>query len=49
MTPGNFNWFLHTMLFYHTKHVLEAQRQKKKKQDQEDSTEDEDSDEENVS
>ena len=22
MTPGNFNWFLHTMLFYHTKHVL---------------------------
>jgi hypothetical protein len=22
MTPGNFNWFLHTMLFYHTKHVI---------------------------
>ena len=47
MTPGNFNWFLHTILFYHTKHVLEIQRQKKNKQDQEDSTEDENSDEEN--
>ncbi|KAF8885044.1 hypothetical protein BD779DRAFT_1442738 [Infundibulicybe gibba] len=22
MTPGNFNWFLHVMLFYHTKYVL---------------------------
>jgi hypothetical protein len=22
MTPGNFNWFLHSMLFYHTKHVM---------------------------
>ncbi len=21
MTPGNFNWFLHTMLTYHTTHV----------------------------
>ena len=50
MTPGNFNWFLHTMLFYHTKHVLKIQRQKEKKQkkqNQKDSTEDEDSDEEN--
>ena len=25
MTPGNFDWFLHTMLFYHTKHVLDKQ------------------------
>ena len=25
MTPGNFDWFLHTMLFYHTQHVLEKQ------------------------
>ena len=22
MTPGNFNWFLHTMLFYHTQYVI---------------------------
>jgi hypothetical protein len=28
MTPGNFNWFLHTMLFYHTKHVIDKQRRK---------------------
>ena len=29
MTPGNFNWFLHAMLFYHTKHVLKRAEQKK--------------------
>jgi hypothetical protein len=23
MTPGNFNWFLHAMLFYHTRLVIE--------------------------
>jgi hypothetical protein len=28
MTVGNFNWFLHTMLFYHTQRVLEKQKQK---------------------
>ena len=47
LTPGNFNWFLHTMLFYHTRHVLEIQRQKEKRQDQKDSIEDDNSDEEN--
>ncbi len=25
MTSGNFNWFLHTMLFYHTRHVINNQ------------------------
>ena len=29
MKPGNFNWFLHTMLFYHTRNVLEKAKQKK--------------------
>ena len=29
MTPGNFNWFIHTMLFYHTKYVLRKQQRKK--------------------
>ena len=24
MAPGNFDWFSHTMLFYHTRHVLES-------------------------
>jgi hypothetical protein len=28
MTLGNFDWFLHTMLFYHTKHVLDKQARK---------------------
>jgi hypothetical protein len=28
MTPGNFNWFLHTMLFYHTRLVIEKQDKK---------------------
>jgi len=26
MTVGNFNWFLHTMLFCHTKYVIEKQQ-----------------------
>lgn len=25
MTPGNFNWLLHTMLTYHTTQVIEKQ------------------------
>jgi len=29
MKTGNFNWFLHTMLFYHTQHVIQKQSQKK--------------------
>ena len=28
MKIGNFDWFLHTMLFYHTQHVLKKQSQK---------------------
>jgi len=28
MTPGNFNWFLHSMLFYHTQHVFAKQEEK---------------------
>ncbi len=39
MTPGNFNWFLHAMLYYHTKYVL--QKQKIKKQQKEDDEEEE--------
>ena len=29
MTIGNFDWFLHTMLFYHTQHVIQKQSQQK--------------------
>ena len=28
MTPGNFNWFLHSMLFYYAKHIIEKQKEK---------------------
>jgi len=27
MKTGNFDWFLHTMLFYHTQHVIQKQGQ----------------------
>jgi len=28
MKTGNFDWFLHAMLFYHTQHVIQKQKQK---------------------
>ena len=28
MSAGNFNWFLHTMLFMHTMDVIERQKQR---------------------
>jgi hypothetical protein len=36
MTQGNFNWYIHTMLFYHTRYVIRKQKLAK------DSTEEED-------
>jgi hypothetical protein len=45
MTVGNFNWFLHTMLFYHTQMVLEKQERKERSKPDDgndDSTEDSD-------
>src|SRR6266498_995200 len=45
MTPGNFNWFLHTMLYYHTKHVLKKQELRRRTQDDtSDNNQDSDSD-----
>ena len=45
MTLGNFNWFLHSMLFYHTRHVLARQKEKAdKKRNSSDSDSDSDSD-----
>ena len=40
MTMGNFNWFLHTMLFYHTKYVIRKQTIKKQTEEQDDEEED---------
>jgi hypothetical protein len=45
MVPGNFNWFLHTMLFYHTRNVLE--KQNKKRNNDEDESEENESEDEN--
>jgi hypothetical protein len=28
MSPGNFDWFLHAMLFYHTRNVISRQRER---------------------
>lgn len=33
MTPANFNWFIHAMLFYHTLYVLQKQKRKKDNND----------------
>ena len=46
MTVGNFNWFLHTMLFYHTNYVIQKQKRKlaKEKKKKKDSDDDDDSD-----
>jgi hypothetical protein len=29
MTPGKFNWFLHSMLFLQTQHVLKKQEEER--------------------
>ena len=44
MVPANFDWFLHTMLFYHTRYVLKKQNMKKENKDNDDDDSD-DSDE----
>jgi len=31
MTVNNFNWFLHAMLFYHTRYVLEKIKKREEK------------------
>ena len=36
MTSGNFNWFLHTMLFYHTMQVLKKQSKKREREEESD-------------
>ncbi|KAF8221962.1 hypothetical protein L208DRAFT_1325081 [Tricholoma matsutake] len=46
MTVGNFNWFLHTMLFCHTTFVLQRQARNQKGKNRADSDDDSESDEE---
>ena len=33
MTAGNFNWFLHTMLFIHTQMVIQKQEKKRRREE----------------
>jgi hypothetical protein len=40
MTPNNFNWFLHSLLFIHTQRVIKAQQDKAKKSEDEDEDDD---------
>ena len=42
MGPSNFNWFLHTMLFYHIRNVVEKQKVAENQDEQNDRDEDED-------
>ena len=44
MTSGNFNWFLHSMLFYHTRHVIAKQEEKASRANNSDSDSDSDDD-----
>ena len=44
MNPNNFNWFLHVMLFYHTRHVIEQQNIKKTSGIEEEKDDEEDTD-----
>ena len=46
MTPNNFDWFLHSMLFYHTRYVITKQEKAKHYEQEKDEDEDEDEDDE---
>ncbi|EDR13491.1 uncharacterized protein LACBIDRAFT_308477 [Laccaria bicolor S238N-H82] len=44
MTVDNFNWFLHAMLFYHTRYVLEKIKKREEKMKKGDNGDGDDSD-----
>jgi hypothetical protein len=44
MTPNNFNWLLHSLLFLHTQRVIKAQKDKEKRSNN--SNDDDDDDDE---
>ena len=47
MTPGNFDWCLHALLFIHTERVIKTQKQKAaREQGNQDAEEDEDTERE---
>jgi hypothetical protein len=46
MKSGNFNWFLHSMMFYHTQHVIQKAEEKARKAQQKINANDRDDDDE---
>jgi hypothetical protein len=44
MTPGKFNWFLHSMLFLQTQHVLKKQKENTEDHESGDDDDDDDDD-----
>jgi hypothetical protein len=42
MTPNNFNWLLHSLLFLHTQRVIKAQQDKAKISEDDDDDDDDD-------
>jgi hypothetical protein len=44
MVLGNFDWYLHTMFFYHTRYVLKKQDRKRENEDNDDESDDGDGD-----
>ena len=45
MTPTNFDWFLHSMLFYHTRYVLKKQEERETYKEDEEKEEEEEEEE----
>jgi hypothetical protein len=39
MSGGNFNWFLHVMLFMHSLNIIQKQQEKDNREDNEDDAE----------
>jgi hypothetical protein len=48
MTPNNFNWFLHSLLFLHTQRVIKAQQDKAMKNEDDEDDDDDETDTEGV-
>jgi hypothetical protein len=48
MSPNNFNWFLHSLLFLHTEQVIKAQREKEKAQQDRGRNEDDNDDDDDI-
>jgi len=46
MTPNNFNWLLHSLLFLHTQRVIKAQKDKEKRSNNSNDDDDDDDDDE---